>query len=166
MPTLYWINVTLHVLSAIFWLGGMFFLAIVGAPILRHVEPPPLRQQLFQQVGLGFRRAGWIAITMLVLTGLVNLHYRGLLRWSGVWNDGAFWSTSLGRALAVKLLAVLFMVGSSFVHDFLLGPAAGRQAPGSPRAMQLRRQAAWLARVNALFALVLVIAAVRVARGG
>jgi len=166
MPTLYWVAVTLHVLAAMLWLGGMLFLGLVGAPVLRAVEPPALRQALFQSLGLRFRTAGWIAIAVLVLTGLVNLHYRGLLRWSGVWDDSAFWRTTLGHALAAKLAAVTIMVVASGVHDFVLGPAAGRAAPGSPRATALRARAAWLARVNAIVAVALVVAAVRLARGG
>jgi len=51
------------------------------------------------------------------------------------------------------------------VHDFFLGPAAGRAAPASARANRLRRRAALLARVNALLGLLLVAAAVRLARG-
>ena len=149
-----------------FWLGGMFFLGVVGAPVLRGIEPPAMRQALFQSLGLRFRRAGWIAIAVLVATGLVTLHYRGLLRWSGVLGDAAFWRTTLGHALAAKLAAVTVMLAASAVHDFVLGPAAGRAAPGSPAAVRLRARAAWLARVNALIAVALVVAAVRLARGG
>ena len=47
----YLVNVTIHVFAALFWLGGMFFLALVGAPVLRKVEPPELRARLFQQLG-------------------------------------------------------------------------------------------------------------------
>lgn len=166
MSALYWIAVTLHVLAAMFWLGGMFFLGIIGAPVLRGVEPPAMRQSLFQALGLRFRRAGWIAIVVLVVTGVVNLHYRGLLRWSGALGDAAFWRTTLGHALAAKLAIVVVMVGASAVHDFVLGPAAGRAAPGSPEAARLRVRAAWLARANALVALALVVASVRLARGG
>jgi hypothetical protein len=36
----------------------MFFLAIVGAPVLRSVEPAALRQRLFHEVGLRFRALG------------------------------------------------------------------------------------------------------------
>lgn len=166
MPALYWASVTLHVLAAMFWLGGMFFLGAIGAPLLRRVEPPAARQALFHDLGARFRAAGWGAIAVLVATGLVNLHYRGLLRWSGVLGDAAFWRTPLGRALGAKLAAVVVMVSVSVAHDFLLGPAAGRAAPGSPGALRLRARAAWLARANALVGVAVVIAAVRLARGG
>ena len=165
MATLYWISVTLHVLAAMFWLGGMLFLGIVGAPVLRAVEPPALRQSLFQALGLRFRRAGWIAIALLVVTGFANMHYRGLLH-AGVLGDSAFWRTAFGHALAAKLVAVVVMVAASAVHDFVIGPAAGRASPGSPAALQLRTRAAHLARANALVAVLLVVAAVRLARGG
>ena len=39
MSALYYINVTIHVLAAMLWLGGMFFLGAVGAPVLRAIEP-------------------------------------------------------------------------------------------------------------------------------
>jgi uncharacterized membrane protein len=35
--TLYDMNVTVHVLAAFLWLGGMLFLAVVGALILREI---------------------------------------------------------------------------------------------------------------------------------
>ncbi|MGZ8376132.1 MAG: DUF4149 domain-containing protein [Gemmatirosa sp.] len=166
MPTLYWVSVTLHVLAALGWLGGMFFLALVGAPVLRRVEPPALRQSLFQQLGLRFRTVGWALLALLVATGVVLLHYRGLLRWTGVLGAPAFWRTAVGHALAAKLAAVGVMLAVSLVHDFVLGPVAGRAMPGSRRAVRLRLQASWLARVNAVVGIVLVVAAVRLARGG
>lgn len=166
MPAGYWISVTVHVLAALLWLGGMFFLGLVGAPVLRAVEPAALRQSLFQQIGMRARTVGWWAIATLVLTGVVNLHYRGLLRWDGVWGSTDFWRTALGVALAAKLATVLVMLTASAVHDFLLGPAAGRRRPGSPEALATRARAARLARANALLGVLLVIAAVRLARGG
>jgi uncharacterized membrane protein len=160
MSASYYVVVTIHVLAAMLWLGGMLFLGVVGAPVLRAIEPPALRQRLFQELGLRFRTIGWIAIT-----GVIMLHLRGLLHWSGVFGSAAFWRTALGTALAAKLAAVVTMIVVSAVHDFLLGPAAGRATPGSPEAVALRRRAALLARANALVGLLLVIAAVRLARG-
>lgn len=166
MPPLYYLNVTVHVLAAILWLGGMFFLAVVGAPLLRNVEPPALRQQLFQQLGMRFRTVGWWSIGVLVATGIGNLYFRGLLHWQRVFANSAFWHTGMGKALAVKLSAVTCMILVSAIHDFVQGPRAGKLRPGSPEAIRSRRNAAWLARINALLGLLLVIAAVRLARGG
>lgn len=152
----YYLTVTLHVLAALLWLGGMFFLAAVGAPVLRRIEPPTLRAELFRALGLAFRKVGWIAIVVLVVTGAVSLHFRGMLN-DAMWRDGT---------LAIKLGTVLLMIALSAIHDFGVGPAAARAQPGTPQAAQLRSWSAWIARANALLGVVLVIAAVRLARGG
>jgi copper resistance protein D len=165
MRSLYLANVTVHVLAALLWLGGMFFLAAVGAPVLRKVEPAALRAQLFNQLGRQFRTVGWIAIAVLIATGLVNLQIIGLLRWERL-SDPALWASPYGTALAWKLAAVTVMVSASAFHDFVHGPAAARLVPGSPAAVKARSRAAWMARVNALVGIVLVIAAVRLSRGG
>lgn len=165
MSTLYYATVSIHILAALLWLGGMFFLGAVGAPVLRSVEPAALRQQLFQQLGLRFRSIGWVAIGVLLASGVLILQLRGMLRWSGVLGARDFWATPFGHALAAKLVAATIMVVVSLVHDFILGPAAGRAIAGSPRALVLRRRAALLARANAIVGIVVVLAAVRLARG-
>lgn len=165
MSALYWINVTVHVLAALLWLGGMFFLAAVGAPVLRRIDDARLRRDLFQRLGARFRSVGWAAIGVLLVTGVLNLHYRGVLR-GEILLDSGFWTTPYGRALALKLATVTLMLTIQGVHDFLHGPRAGRAEPGSAEGLGMRRRAALLARVNALVGIVLVYAAVRLARGG
>jgi uncharacterized membrane protein len=163
VSSLYWPTVVLHVLAALVWLGGMFFLALVGAPVLRRVEPPELRQRLFRELGLAFRRVGWITLGVLLLTGTLLLHQRGWLRHE-LLRAPSFWRTAAGTALGWKLGAVSTMLGLQAVHDFALGPMAGRAAAGSPEAMRHRRRAALLARASALVGVAIVVAAVRLAR--
>jgi uncharacterized membrane protein len=153
----YYANVTIHVFAAMLWLGGMFFLAVVGAPVLRTVEPPAVRAHLFRALGRAFRRLAWPAIGVMLVTGVANLAFRGLLDRATLEN-GAFWSSAYGHALAVKLVCVALMVVLSAVHDFVLGPRASR--------VETARGAAWIARVNVLLGVLLVVAAVRLARGG
>lgn len=161
---LYYANVSVHLLAAMFWLGGMFFFAIVGAPALRRVEPRTLRADLFEQLGRRFRTAGWIAIGLLLVTGTFNLWFRGMLS-ADVLGRAGFWATPFGRALGWKLVAVTAMLVASAVHDFALGPAASRLAAGSPRADRARRAAALLARLNAVLGILVVVLAVLLARG-
>ena len=167
----YHASVTVHVLAALLWLGGMLFLGAVGAPALRAVEPPALRAQLFHAIGVRFRRVGWACIAVLVATGTANLWFRGWLRADAdaPLFDAAFWATGTGHALAAKLAAVSVMLAASAVHDFVLGPRAGalgRAAGGmhATAAAATRRRAALLARINALVGVGLVAAAVRLAR--
>lgn len=165
MPFVYYINVTIHVLAALIWLGGMFFLALVGAPVLRAVEPVELRQALFDQLGRRFRAVGWITIGVLVVTGIANLYFRGMLHAQAVWANGAFWRSTWGTALAVKLAAVLVMLVVEGYHDWVLGPRAGQMVAGSPEASAFRARASMYARISALCGIIIVVAAVRLARG-
>lgn len=165
MRVTYLVNVTIHVSAAMFWLGGMFFLGLIGAPILRAVEPASLRQRIFTELGLRFRRAGWIAIAVLTATGVLNLWFRGWLQWDGVLGSSAFWASATGRVLALKLATVAAMLVIAGVHDFALGPAASRVEAGTEAAAAIRHRAAWVARFNALIGIVLLVAAVRLARG-
>lgn len=164
MPLPYFLSVTLHVLAAMLWLGGTFFLAAVGAPVLRKVQPPGLRAELFHTLGVQFRRVGWAAIGVLLATGILNLHYRGLLE-SGILGHPEFWGSRYGQALAWKLGSVTLIIVLSAVHDFVIGPRASRYPAGSAEAVRYRQLAAWMARVSVLIGVVLVFAAVRVARG-
>jgi copper resistance protein D len=158
----YHLNVSIHVLAALVWLGGMFFLALVGAPALRTIESPVLRAQLFRVLGERFRKVGWICIAILLITGALNLHFRGLL--SDHVLNGTIWATSYGRTLAIKLLAVLGMLIIQAIHDFLHGPAASRAMPGSESALRMRRRAALMARASALLGIIVLLAAVRLTR--
>jgi putative copper export protein len=163
MKTLYWTCLWLHLMAALTWLGGMFFLGAVGAPVLRDVQPAALRQQLFDRLGRRARTVGWWAIGTLLATGTAITWLKG---WFPLMDDAAFWRDPPGRTLAWKLALVTAMLVLSAVHDFSLGPRAGRAEPGSDEAVALRRRAAGNARLTAALGLLLVYVASRLARGG
>jgi len=160
---MYNILVFVHVFAALLWLGGMFFLGMVGAPVVRSIESIEVRQRLFNDLGVRFRAVGWAAIAVLLLTGLSILEVRGIFR-SGAFLDPVFWRTPFGMALAVKLAMVVSMVALGAYHDFALGPAASKATPGSTEATSLRRKAMMTARISALLGLILLYAATRLAR--
>lgn len=129
----------LHVLAAITWIGGMLFIALVLVPVTRRLEDPTVRTRLVQETGRRFRTVGWIALTVLVVTGLLNL-------WS---HPDLLSSTRLHWKLGLVGLALIL----SAFHDFVLGPRAG--APGADPSVRVR--ASWVARVNVLVVLVIVL---------
>lgn len=165
MVPLHFASLSIHVLAAIVWLGGMFFFALVGAPVLRRVDPPSLRSALFEALGRRFRWIGWGLVAILVVSGLVNLWFRGLLS-ADILGSARFWGSPTGRALAWKLAAVGTMIVFGALHDFVWGPRSGRLPPTSDEARRTRRVTAWIGRLNALAGIVAVLAAVRLARGG
>lgn len=128
----------LHVAAAMTWIGGMLFIALVLVPVTRGLDDVALRRRLVQATGRRFRVVGWIALAVLVATGFVNLALRPELL--GV---ARFWVKAALVAAALLLSAV---------HDFVLGPRAGRPDL-HPKA---RAQASWLARVEIVVVLAIV----------
>ncbi|MBM3908391.1 MAG: DUF4149 domain-containing protein [Gemmatimonadetes bacterium] len=163
MPALYYASITIHVIAALVWLGGMFFLALVGAPVLRTLENPELRQRLFDDLGYRFRAVGWLALAALLATGVLNSWYRGALNMA-MWRDPGFANSGWATALKIKLVAVVVMLVVEGYHDFIIGPRAGRVQAGTTEAVALRNRASLYARISAIAGIVIVITAVRLAR--
>jgi uncharacterized membrane protein len=166
VATWYVFSVWLHILAAATWIGGMIFFAAVVVPIVRRTDLGDRTGLLMHRMGLRFRTVGWLALSVLVGTGLINLGYRGV-DWSDA-VDPAFWSNGFGHTLGIKLLVVLAVLALSAVHDFYVGPRATaqlRQAPGSERAQKLRRAASRFGRVNLLLGLIAMALGVMLVRG-
>jgi uncharacterized membrane protein len=128
-----------HVLSAITWVGGMLFIALVLVPTARALDDATLRTRLIQESGYRFRTIGWIALALLVVTGLLNLWFQPFL----LRTPRFHWKLGL---------VVLALILSAF-HDWVLGPRAGR--PGADPSIRLR--ASWVARVNVVVALAVIL---------
>lgn len=158
---LYRWSVSIHVISAVVWVGGMWFIALVLAPELRKLEAAQ-RTELYHRVGVRIRAVGWTAIALLILSGLYNLGYRGV-SWSRVVSNG-FWSSRLGSVLAVKLVAVAAILVFSVLHDFVYGPRLREVPPGTETWRALRSRVTWIGRLNAVLALIVVILGTRLFR--
>jgi uncharacterized membrane protein len=128
----------LHVLAAITWIGGMLFIALVVVPVTRRLDDPGLRTRLVHEIGTRFRTVGWIALAVLVATGLGTLWPRPYL----LLLPRFHWK--LGLVVVALILSVF--------HDFVLGPRAGR--PSADPSVRVR--ASWIARVNVLVVLAVV----------
>lgn len=155
--------VALHLLAAVTWLGGIAFLALVGAPVLRRLEDAALRQRLFDVLGQRFRLVGWSAVALAVASGTALLWTRGWLA-PALLTDAAFWRSRAGTTLAYKLAAVTLMLAVTAWHDFVDGPRASAAVAGTPAALALRARAMRLARVTGVLALLVLVAGVWLSR--
>lgn len=127
-----------HLLAVVTWVGGMLFIALVLVPVTRRLPDAALRTRLVEATGRRFRTVGWIALAVIVATGLGNLALRPEL---------------LGAPrFHAKAGLVLLALALGAAHDFVLGPRAGR--PGADPSARAR--ASWVARVNVLVALAIV----------
>ncbi len=112
--------VLVHVLAAIIWLGGMYFIALVAVPILRKIESPTERSEILSATARRFRIISWIAILVLLVTGFLNAIDRGVTM--DLISTGALFSSYFGKVITVKVVFVLIMAVLSAIHDFLLEP--------------------------------------------
>ncbi len=64
------ILLTLHILSVVIWVGGMFFAHIALRPVANLILEPPLRLPLMSQVLGRFFPWVWVAVILLWITGL------------------------------------------------------------------------------------------------
>lgn len=62
--------ITLHLLAAVIWVGGMFFAYIVLRPAAAQLLEPPLRLKLWTEVFKRFFPWVWVAVLILLATGL------------------------------------------------------------------------------------------------
>ncbi len=130
----------IHVLAAVTWLGGMLFIALVFVPVSRRVQDSHLRVDLISQTGKRFRTVGWIALGLLIVSGLVILFRHP-------------WLLQV-PAFQLKAALVLLTLGLSALHDFILGPRVGRLPPEETAP---RKRLSWIARVNVLIVLTIVL---------
>lgn len=125
----------LHLVAAMVWVGGQLFLPLALTPVLKRRFPPEQRVELIAAVGTRFRPFAWVALGILVLTGLqrASLVFGGFPElWQGLS------STDYGQILKAKLLLVIMILLLQLLHDFVLGPRlqklSEQRSPGLARA--------------------------------
>ena len=166
MHTLYLISVWLHIMAAVVWICGTIFLALVLIPAIRRPEFGSIALELIRWTVLRFRLVGWICFAVFIVTGTMNLIFRGVT-WSALFNAD-FWQGSFGTVLSLKLTLVAIIFVVSALHDFVIGPSATtawQHNPSSKETARLRNQAVQIARVNLLLALIAVALGTMLVRG-
>ena len=70
--------VWLHLVAAVSWIGGMVFLSVVLVPILKREPFASQKALLFLAMARQFRVVVWGMIAVLLFTGPLLLHQRGI----------------------------------------------------------------------------------------
>lgn len=163
---MYLLSVFIHVLSAIFWIGGMLFTAAVLVPASRHKMLRNKKGAFFTLIGKKFSRISWLLFIVLIITGITNLLTRGY-DWADLVSK-SFWSSNFGSTLFIKLHLFALVLIVSGIHDFYAGPKAARlmdEDPDSPKTKSIRKLSSWLGRLNLLLGLGILFFALRLLRG-
>ena len=153
--------VCLHVLAAVVWIGGMVFLSLVLVPVVKREPFVAQRGLLIKTAGGRFRALVWGSVFVLLATGPLLALNRNLPLES---------PTAWPSVLSVKVALVALLLALTAAHDFWLGPRLGEilRKPDASRSDHERRLVSWvswLPRISLLLALVVLAAAVALARG-
>ena len=170
---MYQAAVFVHLASAIIWIGGSLFLALVLIPAMRRFAVPPGQPGgtppgMLDAIARRFRVISWVCIVLLVATGLYILPTRYGIGVAEFFNVGGHFTATL----QVKVALAAIVIWLSFIHDFIIGPYVNRLlqatqagAEPHPRLPLLRKIVIWMARVNLLLTVLIVVVAVTMTRG-
>ncbi|HEY9198243.1 MAG TPA: CopD family protein [Gammaproteobacteria bacterium] len=117
------IPVTLHLLAAVIWVGGMFFSLLVLRPCCMEMEPP-VRLALMSKAVTRFFKWVWLAVGTLLLTGywmtFVNFADFADLHWH------------IDAMLMIgNLMAVIFLVAFFGPYQKMRAALASGDNPGA-----------------------------------
>ncbi len=92
--------ITLHLLAAVIWVGGMFFAYMALRPVAGSLLEPPVRQTLWAGVFKRFFPWVWASIVVLLGTGFWMI----FAELGGMANVGLHVHTMLGLGILMMLL--------------------------------------------------------------
>jgi putative copper export protein len=157
MTTWYHISIFLHLVAGAFWIGGMLFLPLV---LLPGIKDHPDRRNLLMVTGLKFRFYGYVMLILILVTGLLNLHFREVpFTWK------FFTQSHWGRLVSLKIILFLLLILISSIHDILVGRRVVSQTQTTNN-KNLKLIASWTGRILLLISLVMAYVGVVLSRGG
>ena len=154
---LYLLSIYLHIIFAAFWIGGMLFLPLILMP---NIKNNPERTHLLFHTGIKFRFYGWIALIGLIITGIINMHFKDFS-----FNIEFLTNNQIGKLLGIKLLLFCIMIAISGLHDFYIGTKTIEQIQQN-KTKNIKQLARWSGRINLLIALSIAFLGVIISRGG
>lgn len=163
---LYILTTAVHVISATIWVGSLIFMSLILVPALRSMRDPPLMSRLIQGVGRRYKRVGWISLALLLISGVMSLHFRGIT-WAML-TGREFWETPFGETLYWKLFLFILVLLLSVLHDAVIGPGSRNAARGNEferNAARYRKAATWMGRLTLVLSVIIVILGVMLVRG-
>jgi uncharacterized membrane protein len=107
MPPFELIATLIHILAVALWVGAMIFFLVVLGPSVNALEPR-IAIQTLNRGRIGFELLSWMAIGLLLVTGVFNL----LQRFSAA-------TVATGEFYSVILTIKLFVFGAMLAHHFL-----------------------------------------------
>lgn len=149
----------IHLLAAVIWIGGTFFIGMVLIPTLRRALNEQERMRMILNLGRKFRPFAWGSLTLLWLTGFIKL-----FTLTGFHNFVTFFTYPYGHILGLKIILVFIATILAFLHEFVVGKryaALLQESDANPQVTQrMRRQSILLAVASEVILLLILFLAV------
>lgn len=125
--------VTLHILFAVVWVGGMFFAYVALRPVAATLLAPPLRLSLWAQTFARFFPWVWGAVILLPLTGywMILVVYRGF--------ENVGLQVHIMQALGIAMIGIFLHIYFMPYRRLKRAVAAGDFAGGGKSLGQIRQ---------------------------
>jgi putative copper export protein len=121
------LSTMVHLIAIAMWLGGIVFFLVVSGPAVHELEPN-IAIKTMNQARIGLENLAWIAIGLLLLTGIVNL----LARLSPT---GSMFSRAFAIVLSVKIILFGAMVLHHGLQVFKYAPTIAQLTADQPRGL-------------------------------
>ncbi len=144
------IALTLHLLSAVIWVGGMFFAYVALRPVAATLLEPPLRLPLWSQTFARFFPWVWAAVVLLPLTG----YWMILGPFGGFATAPVF--VHIMQALGIVMILIFLHIYFAPYRRLQRAVAAREYAAAGAQLGQIRR----LIGINLTLGLVTIVVAV------
>jgi uncharacterized membrane protein len=125
MTAFYTLTLLLHLVAFAMWIGGIVFFLVVLGPAVHELEPAVAIRTL-NRGRLGLETISWIAIGLLLITGIAHLALR---------DSGAATGGSYLVLLGIKLVIFFAMVGHHGLQVFKYGPRIAAQTAAANAAV-------------------------------
>ncbi|MBI4380040.1 MAG: CopD family protein [candidate division NC10 bacterium] len=132
MTSLRLANLWLHLFAASIWIGVSAFLTMLWLPQVRKGIDPVSWEELLLRLGRRYIRWAWLAVHILVLTGIFNLLSVGI-------DTGFAFPPAFLRRLIAKLVIVLLMVALQVGLSVIWLPRLARGPSGGVAEKAIRR---------------------------
>lgn len=138
---------TIHVLSVVIWIGGVYFVTFIVLPALKHADDKVSR---FEKVEIQFTKHAKFVVTLTGLSGFYMLYRLDGWEWYG---NSDFWWVHAMTLLWLIFTFVLFVAEPMFLHAWFI-----RQAEATPeRALALATR---FHQIMTLLSLIVIAAAI------
>jgi uncharacterized membrane protein len=143
------IAITLHVLAAVIWVGGMFFAYMALRPVAATLLEPPLRLPLWSKTFARFFPWVWTAIVLLPASG----YWMIFETFEGMANVG--WDVYIMQVTGITMIAIYLHVFFAPYRKMNRAIAAGDFPAAGKQLATIRR----LIGINLILGLITVIVA-------